>query len=281
LMEVDDVAPQGRTPARGTLERVLRRDRAVVVAGLVAIGMLAWAYTAYLAMDMSEMGMADGRAGGVVMTPQMRPWGLVDLFLTFIMWSVMMVAMMVPSAAPMVLLFAAIDRKRRETGSPLGRTAFFLLGYLLVWTTFSAGATAVQWGFHGASLLSPMMVSTSTGLGASLLVAAGLFQLTPLKTACLRHCRTPLHFFMGEWRDGKWGALAMGVKHGAYCVGCCWILMALLFVAGVMNLVWVAVITVFTLVERVAPGGEVIGRVAGMLLIAAGLALAAGVVPGS
>lgn len=190
-----------------------------------------------------------------------------------------MVAMMVPSATPMVALFAAAERKRSESRSPLGTTASFVLGYLLVWTAFSAGATVVQWGLHGAALLSPMMVGTSSVLGGSLLVAAGAFQLTPLKTACLRHCRTPLHFFMGEWRAGSWGALRMGVKHGTYCVGCCWILMALLFVAGVMNLLWVAVITVFVLVERVAPGGEVIGRVAGIVLIVAGVALLGGASP--
>lgn len=269
----------GDVAAGETLERVLRGDRALVVVGLVAIAALAWAYIVYVAIGMGEIGMA--ASGGAVETvmPQMRPWGIVDFLLTFIMWSVMMVAMMVPSATPMVLLFAAAERKRRATRSPLGFTALFLLGYLLVWTAFSAGATLVQWGLHGAALLSPMMVSTSTVLGGSLLVAAGLFQVTPLKTACLRHCRSPLHFFMGEWREGKRGALAMGMKHGAYCVGCCWVLMALLFVAGVMNLLWVAVITVLALVERVAPGGEVIGRVAGVLLIAAGLVLASGVLP--
>jgi predicted metal-binding membrane protein len=227
---------------------------------------------------MAEMGTTAAGDTAAVM-PQVRPWKIIDVLLTFVMWSVMMVAMMVPSATPMVLLYAAVDRKRRVERSPLGGTAFFVLGYLLVWTAFSAGATGVQWGLHSAALLSPMMVSTSNLLGGSLLVAAGLFQLTPLKTACLRHCRTPLHFFMGEWREGELGALAMGAKHGAYCVGCCWVLMALLFVAGVMNLLWVAVITVFVLVERGVPGGDVVGRVTGMVLIVAGLVIGGGILP--
>ena len=192
-----------------------------------------------------------------------------------------MVAMMVPSAAPMVLLFASVNRKRRERTSPYVPTAFFLLGYLLVWTSFSAAATLLQWSLHTAALLSSMMVSTSPLLGGFLLVAAGVFQFTPLKRACLSHCRSPLHFFMGEWKDGKSGALAMGTKHGTYCVGCCWVLMVLLFVAGVMNLLWVAAITVFVLVERVLPRGDVVGQVAGVTLILAGVVLGSGILPRS
>lgn len=158
-------------------------------------------------------------------------------------------------------------------------TAVFLLGYLLVWTAFSAAATLAQWGLHAAALLSPAMVSTSPLVGGLLLAGAGVFQLTPLKRACLSHCRSPLHFFMGEWKEGKLGGLAMGLKHGVYCVGCCWALMVLLFVAGVMNLLWVAVITVFVLVERVSPPGELVGRVAGAALIVAGAMVATGALP--
>jgi predicted metal-binding membrane protein len=262
-----------------TVESLVRRDRTLVIVGLAAIAALAWTYTAYLAAGMAEMDMGASRAGA--MMPQTHPWGVVDVLLTWIMWSVMMVAMMVPSAAPMVLLFAASDRKRGPARSPLGTTALFLLGYLIVWAAFSAAATVLQWGLHAAALLSPMMVTTSAWLGGSLLVAAGVFQLTPMKSACLHHCRSPLHFLMGEWREGAWGALAMGVKHGAYCVGCCWVLMALLFVAGVMNLLWVAVITIFALVERIAPRGDVVGRVAGVVLVLAGLLMGSGFWPPS
>lgn len=266
------------TPAQAVrpsaLELALRRDRKLVIAGLIGIAALAWAYMFYLAWDMADMGM--GAGGAEMAMPQMHTWGLVDFFLMFIMWSVMMVAMMVPSAAPMVLLFATLNRKRRERDAPYTPTAFFLGGYLLVWTAFSAGATLLQWGLHNAALLSPMMVSTSPVLGGALLIGAGIFQFTPLKRACLVHCRSPLHFFMREWKDGKSGALAMGASHGIYCVGCCWILMALLFVAGVMNLLWVAAITVFVLVERVFPKGDLVGRVTGVVLVAVGAAVLTG-----
>jgi predicted metal-binding membrane protein len=140
----------------------------------------------------------------------------------------------------------------------------FLLGYLLVWTAFSALAALAQWALHATALLSPKMVSTSPLLGGLLLIAAGVFQWTPLKRACLSHCRSPLSFLMTDWREGKFGALLMGLKHGVFCTGCCWVLMALLFVAGVMNMWWVAVITILVLIEKVVPRGLQIGRVAGV-----------------
>jgi predicted metal-binding membrane protein len=189
------------------------------------------------------------------------------------MWAMMMVAMMIPSAAPMILMFATLNRRRRAQQGPLVSTTVFVLGYLLVWGGFSVGATLAQWGLHAAALLSPMLVSTSPLLGGILLMAAGIFQWTPLKSICLRQCRSPLGFMMTEWREGAWGALLMGLRHGRYCVGCCWILMALLFVAGVMNLLWVAVIAAFVLVEKVLPRGELMGRVVGGILILTGLVL--------
>jgi predicted metal-binding membrane protein len=253
-----------------TLEAALRRDRFIVILGLIAVAALAWAYMFYLAWDMNGMDM--GAEMAMAMS-QMTTWGALDLVLLFVMWSVMMVAMMVPSASPLMLLFAKINRRRREREDPVVPTAVFLLGYLLVWTGFSALATVAQWGLHSAALLSPMMMSTSSVMGGALLLAAGIFQWTPLKNACLVHCRSPLAFLMSEWRAGKLGALLMGVKHGSYCVGCCWILMALLFVAGVMNLLWVASITAFVLVEKVVPRGELVGRVAGGVLSLAGILL--------
>ncbi|HSH74218.1 MAG TPA: DUF2182 domain-containing protein [Longimicrobiales bacterium] len=261
------------------LERVLKRDRSLVLLGLAAIAGLAWIYIAYLAASMPDMDTGSMGSATETVMPQLRPWGIADVVLTFIMWGVMMVAMMVPSVAPMVLLFATLNRKRHESSSPYVPTVFFLLGYLLVWAGFSAGATGLQWGLHSAALLSPMMVATSPLLGGGLLAAAGVFQFTPLKRTCLRHCRSPLHFLLGEWDDGEWGALAMGVRHGSYCVGCCWILMVLLFVAGVMNLLWVAAITVFVLVERVLPAGELVGRLAGVVLIVAGFLVGGGMLP--
>ncbi|MGH3089900.1 MAG: DUF2182 domain-containing protein [Rubrobacteraceae bacterium] len=241
-------------------ETVLRRDRIIVLSGLAVIAVLSWAYTAYLARDAQnmEMGMA---------MPRMQAWGIVDFTLMFVMWAVMMVAMMTPSAAPMILTFANVNRRRRKQRLPYAPTGIFLLGYLVVWAGFAALAAAAQWGLHTASLLSPTMVGASPILGGVLLLGAGTYQWTSLKHACLRRCRSPLGFILNEWREGRRGALFMGLKHGGYCTGCCWFLMALLFVAGVMNLLWVAVIAGFVLLEKVAPAGHRVGRVAGVILI--------------
>ena len=247
-----------------SLEALLKRDRIFVVSGLVAIAALAWAYIIYLTWDMQHMDM------GMAM-PQMQAWGIFELVLLFVMWAVMMVAMMVPSAAPLILIFASAYRKRQERKDPVVPTAIFLMGYLLVWTGFSGLATLAQWGLHTAALLSPMMVSTSSILGGILLLAAGIFQWTSLKKACLTHCRSPLGFLMTHWKEGTRGALIMGLEHGTYCVGCCWILMVLLFVAGVMNLVWVTFIAAFVLAEKVLPRGDLVGRVAGGILMLAGI----------
>ena len=235
----------------------LRRDRLIVLVGLAAISALSWAYTYTLAADM---------AVDVASAPRLVSWTATDVALTFVMWVIMMVAMMTPSAAPMVLAFTNVQARDTTEGSPLPATGLFLLGYLLAWTAFSLLATVGQWGLHVATLLSPMLVVTSPLLGGALLVAAGLFQFTPLKEVCLAHCRTPLGFLLTEWRDGPAGALVMGLRHGRFCLGCCWFLMVLLFVAGVMNLLWVAAIAVFVLVEKAAPAGPWISRVAGVLL---------------
>ena len=246
----------------GVAETVLRRDRIVVLSGLVVIAALSWAYVASLASDMQNMEMA---------MPQMQAWGAADFGLMFVMWAVMMIAMMTPSAAPMILMFTGINRRRQKQQVPYVMTSVFLLGYLVAWAAFSGLATAAQWGLHTVSLLSPMMAITSPALGGVLLVAAGIYQWTPLKYNCLSKCRSPLGFVLNEWREGRWGAFLMGLKHGGYCTGCCWSLMALLLVAGVMNLLWVAAIAGFVLLEKVAPGGDRLGRVAGVLFIGWGV----------
>jgi predicted metal-binding membrane protein len=215
----------------------------------------------------------DAKMGMAMAMPQMQGWSLAEALLLFAMWAVMMVAMMVPAAAPMILMFVTINRHRQAQQSPTVPTAIFVAGYVLVWTGFSAVAAAAQWGLHAVALLSPTMVSTSPYLGGALLIAAGLFQWTPLKRACLTGCRSPLSFLMSEWRDGRGGALAMGFRHGAYCLGCCWLLMALLFVGGVMNLLWVAAIAGFVLAEKVAAWGERLGHAAGVILVLGGIAL--------
>ena len=198
-------------------------------------------------------------------------WGSSTVVLLFLMWAVMMVAMMVPSAVPMIQVFLAVNERRQKSSRQLVPVGAFLLGYLVVWTAFSAAATLAQWGLHKAALLSPMMVATSPVVSGGLLLAAGIFQWTPLKRSCLSGCRSPLSFLMSEWRDGAAGSFSMGLRHGAYCVGCCWALMALLFVVGVMNLLWVAAIALFVIAEKILPRGEIIGHIAGVALVAAGI----------
>ena len=251
----------------GALERLVRRDRLVVAAGVLGVSALAWAHIA--AMAAHGDGMGAGMGGGMAM-PQPEGWAGRELALLFAMWAVMMVAMMLPSAAPLVLLFATIARRRRDRQSPAAPTAALAAGYLLAWTAFSAAAAVAQWGLHQAALLSPAMASTSPVLGGVVLVAAGLYQWTPLKGRCLAECRSPLGFISREWREGVRGAVVMGARHGVFCVGCCWVLMALLFVAGVMNLLWIAVLSAFVLIEKLAPAGGWLGRVAGLLLVAWG-----------
>jgi predicted metal-binding membrane protein len=173
----------------------------------------------------------------------------------------------------MILTFNEMNRRRAPDQGPVVRTGLFAAGYLVAWIAYSAAAAVAQWALHGLALLSPAMVSTSPYLGGGLLVAAGIFQWTPLKRACLSQCRSPLGFILSEWREGPRGALVMGIRHGVYCVGCCWVLMALLFVAGVMNLVWVAAIATFVLIEKVVPAGERVGQVAGVILALIGIAM--------
>lgn len=255
------------------LEAVLRKDRWFLLAGLLLVVGLAFfwlllgAGTGMSAIEMTRMAGMDGW----LMTPAIWTPGYAALI--FSMWWVMMVAMMLPSAAPMLLLFARVNRSDKKTPAPLKATALFALGYLLVWGFFSALATALQWGLEQARLLSPMMESTNVWLGAGILIAAGAWQVTPLKAQCLKHCRSPLSFLMTGWRSGPWGALQMGARHGAYCLGCCWFLMALLFFGGVMNLFWIVGLAAFVFLEKTVRQGHWLGRIAGVLLIACGLLL--------
>jgi len=240
-----------------------KRDRLVVIAGLAAISALAWIYVFQVASSMTGM---DVKSTEMSM-PATQAWRSGDILLTFMMWAVMMVAMMTPSATPMILTFAKVNRQRQADQTPLPATIVFLLGYLIVWISFSAGATFVQWGLHSAALLSPELISVTPLVGGILLILAGIYQFTPLKRVCLSQCRTPLGFLMTEWREGTKGALLMGARHGVYCVGCCWLLMALLFVAGVMNLLWVAVIALCILVEKIVPAEQWVSRAIGLLTI--------------
>jgi len=253
----------GAAATASLLEQTLRRDRAVVVAAILIIAAIAWAYVVYLA----ETGMGAGEMGMSMAMADMRSWSTADFGLMYVMWAVMMVAMMIPSAAPMLLMFAAVNRKRQERQAPYVPTGIFLLGYLIVWAAFSLAATFGNWGLHQASLLSSMMgASTSGYLGGALLLLAGAFQWSPIKYSCLKKCHTPMGFLMTSWRDGRGGALRMGLEHGAYCLGCCWAVMLLLFVLGVMNLVWIAALAAFVLAEKVAPKDEWVSRITGIVM---------------
>jgi predicted metal-binding membrane protein len=240
--------------------RMLRRDRTVVVGALVGAVVLAWAYLLLVAGPNASMS-----AMGEPMMPM--PWTAATFGVMALMWIAMMAAMMLPSAAPMILLFAAIDRKRTESGSLIGATSLFTFAYLVVWAAFSIAATSAQWSLQQARLLSPAMATASTALAGALLLVAGVYQLTPPKQACLRHCRSPLDFLTRYWRKGALGALQMGLRHGLFCLGCCWALMALLFVGGVMNMFWVAALALFVLVEKIVPGGRLLGYAGGVGLI--------------
>jgi predicted metal-binding membrane protein len=244
--------------------------RRIVLLGLGAMIALAWAYVLYLGWGMENMDVGMDMA----LMPRMTDWQLVDLLLVFLMWVVMMVAMMLPSSLPMMMAFS------RDTRSPaphrMRRLTAFVAGYLAVWTAFSLLMTLLQWGLLETRLISPMMESSSALFGGLLLVAAGLFQFTALKHACLATCRSPLSFLLTEWRPGVRGAWTMGLRHGLYCTGCCWLLMGLLFLLGVMNVLWIVALTAFVLVEKTWPGTHWISKASGAALLAWGAALLAG-----
>ena len=245
-----------------------RRDRVVIPSCLVLLTALAWTYLVHLDHQMSIAMKYDRAMADMGMTMD-RPWRVADVFFTFAMWEVMMVGMMAASAAPVMGLFAGMHTGRG--GQRATRVVFtFGAGYLLVWTVFSAGATLAQWALHHLAMLSPSMTTSSGRLGGAILIVAGVYQLTPFKGACLAHCRSPLGFLMSHWRDGHAGALRMGIEHGTYCLGCCWALMCVLFVVGVMNLAWVAALTIFVLLEKIGPAGAFVARAAGVAMIAGG-----------
>lgn len=260
----------------GLIEVVLRRDRIVVVVALATITALAWAYVLWLAadMDMGGVGMSGFRmipAGVGLMAPALAPWRWFEFVLVLIMWIVMMVGMMTPSAAPMILIYARVGRLGVTQGTPFASTGWFVAGYLLVWSGFALAATVAQWALERTNLLDARMAGSRV-LGAIVLIAAGAYQWTSLKERCLRECQAPLTFIQqqGGFRRDARGALLLGLKHGAYCLGCCWILMALLFVGGVMNVLWIAAIAIFILAEKVLPPGWLISRISGLGFIASG-----------
>lgn len=264
--------------ASSPVEQVLRRDRQVVIAALVLVAALAWVYTLTgVGMDMTAIEMTHPastaeRMGESSMSTSMSvpQWSASHAGVMLAMWWVMMVAMMLPSAAPTILLAAAINRRSDTDCPPYGPAGLFAMGYLLAWLGFSAVAVTAQWMLESDGRLSTTMQSTSAYLTAGLLIAAGLWQLTPIKQACLRHCRSPVDYLVRHRRPGSRGALVMGMGHGTYCLGCCWFLMALLFVGGVMNLYWIVGLALFVLAEKVLTRGVWFERASGLGLIVAG-----------
>lgn len=248
----------------------LGRERLLALAGTVILCLLAWRYLYVEAAGMSAVDMMSGMEG---MELAAQTPGVTELGHLFVMWSVMMLAMMLPSALPTILLFAKLQENRRgrsSGGAPAVAALLFVLGYLLAWTGYSAAAATTQWLLQRALLVSPMMVSASGVLSGSLLLLAGIYQLTPIKDRCISHCRSPLSFLTSHWREGLAGAVRMGIHHGGYCVGCCWALMALLFVLGVMNLFWVLVLAALVLIEKTAPRRSWVTPAVGGTLMAAG-----------
>ncbi len=264
---------------------VLRRDRIVIVLALALLTVLAWSYLLWLSTDMSMGGMdmtgfrMIPSGMGLMMAADM-PWQTMEFAFIFAMWTVMMVGMMTPSAVPMILMYARVGRQTQTRGSPLAATVGFATGYFLVWAAFALLATLVQWAFDRAMLLDFTMASTSTVVGGLLFVAAGSYQWTRLKDICLTQCQKPFAFLMrhGGFRRDAPSSLMLGVRHCAYCVGCCWALMAPLLVGGVMNVVWIVLLALLILVEKVAPFGRQIALLAGMILIVGGVWLLMGMV---
>ncbi|WP_211099984.1 DUF2182 domain-containing protein [Acuticoccus kandeliae] len=263
------------------LETTLRREKAILVGALALLFTLAALYTVHgVGMNMSALkmtAMSNMRDMPGMAVP--GAWSAGHALLVFLMWWVMMVAMMLPSVAPNVLLFSALARRTREGSRASLLAGAFLAGYLLAWAGFSVAAAASQWALEAAGIVSAtMMTLIDTLPGALVLIAAGVFQFTPLKGACLRHCRAPAQFLASHYRPGIGGALRMGLVHGTYCVGCCWFLMALLFVGGVMNLYWIVGLTAFVALEKLTPFGALAARIAGAGLIAWGAAIILGFV---
>jgi predicted metal-binding membrane protein len=242
----------------------LRRwDQVLLISSLAGLIVLAWAYLFYLEKNM--IGMDAG----------MRPWLPSDFLMMFLMWAIMMVAMMLPTALRAILIYAGIAARGRQDESPITPIYLFSGGYIAIWTLFSVAATLMQWSLQSAALLSPMMVSSSVELGAALLITAGIYQFTPLKDACLKHCQSPIMYLAANYKKGNAKAFQLGLKHGSYCLGCCWVLMGLLFLGGVMNLLWILAITLFVLAEKLLPPALHGTRLSGVTMILVGTAFLA------
>lgn len=241
---------------------LLQKDRLPVLSGIALITIFGWAYMIHMAINMTTTGMS-------MTKPCLMYWGIGDIVHLFVMWTIMMAAMMLPAATPMFMMFATFNRQQSNKEG-IVPTWLFIFGYLTVWTVYSGLAALAQWGLHLAALLTHHMVITSPLLGGSLLIAAGIFQWTSFRDACMSKCRSPLGFLMAEWRSGRYGAMIMGLKAGLFCVGCCWLLMILCFVLGVMNMIWMVALTAFMILEKITDN-KWLSRAAGLILVVWGL----------
>ena len=240
-----------------------KRDRLIIICGIGLISILAWMWLANMALDMPSgdmMGMAP-----------MSPWASSELYSMLVMWIIMMIGMMLPSATPLILVYSlAVQKKNSATDAKI-LSGIFIAGYLVVWALFSVAATLLQAGLQDFNLISSMLESNSDVLASALFILAGRYQVSPLKRACLNGCRSPLNFILNGWKDGRKGGLLMGLEHGLLCVGCCWMMMLLLFAIGVMNLFWVASLAIMVLIEKAFPRGEWAARLGGISMLCTGV----------
>ena len=240
-----------------------KRDRFIIIGGIAVIAILAWVWLANMALDMPS--------GNMMSMASTNPWASSELYSMLLMWVIMMVGMMLPSATPMILIYTrAVHKKSSSTDAKI-LSSIFITGYLLIWVFFSVAATLLQASLQDFNLISTMLESNSDALAGTLFIMAGLYQITPLKRACLNGCRSPLNFILNNWKGGRKGGLLMGLEHGLLCVGCCWMMMLLLFAVGVMNLFWVASLAVLVLIEKAFPRGEWTARVGGISMLCAGV----------
>jgi predicted metal-binding membrane protein len=244
-----------------TMTRMQSLERGLIAGALVVLSFMAWAY------------MIAGSSSPGVSLPVTGD-GLNLLGVNALMWTVMMIAMMVPGATPMIITYTRVHQQRRTAGRATAPTGLFLAGYLAVWTGSGVLAALAQWALHQKALLSSAMGYVDPLAGAAILALAGAFQCSRLKYACLSKCQSPVGFLMKEWREGATGAFTMGVRHGAFCVGCCWALMLLMFVGGVMSLAWMAGLTLYFLIEKLVPWPRQFSRITGVILMAGGVLVA-------
>ncbi|MDF0749161.1 DUF2182 domain-containing protein [Marinobacter sp. 71-i] len=249
-----------------TMAKIHSLERVLVAASLVVLTLLAWAY---LATGDSSGGMAMPMSGA-----EANGWNLHLLNLSVIMWAVMMVAMMLPGAAPMIMTYIRVYQRRIASQRAMAPTWVFIAGYLVVWTSFGITAAVTQWALHQTTLLSSAMGHVGPLSGAALLIVAGAFQFSHLKQACLGKCQSPLGFLMTEWREGLAGAFIMGARHGVFCAGCCWALMLLMFVGGVMSLAWMIGLALYFLAEKLVPWPRLFSHATGVILMVSGVLVA-------